>query len=475
LRQQQQRQLAVCQLIRIPAVFTAVKLLQIQFLYPTATLMSFDHLVAGIVAYFDAAAATDQPPQDHSSCTANCQPAAASPGTSNTAPHMHVVAIGTGTKCLGASKRSAACDVINDSHAEVVTRRAFVAWLYQQLHLAVRMHKQSLQSHQPTAASGQDTPAEQPQPQQQQQQQQVPMLPGTQSIQPAVVWCPDTRKFSLHSGVKFAMYVSQPPCGDASIYSAEQEQQQSQQQQQQQHQQELQQQPAAAGRTGAKLIRLSGTADVSQAAAAIAGTAAPVIAAGSEHPSSQPIQQTQQQQQQQDVAPCVPSASDVEAGPQQLGVLRRKPGKGDPTLSLSCSDKLARWACLGLQGCLLSSCLAAPVYLDLLAVAVPPQRAAAAPRAEAAGLHMQPHHQQQRQDEHLKQVEAAGMRAFAGRLQGCAGLLQPPFGVRPPVVVAVQAADAMLGLYPDEAKKSPSGDKTRKSYACTCLLVLLTP
>ena len=32
---------------------------------------------------------------------------------------MHVVSLGTGTKCLSASKRSQSQDVLNDSHAEV--------------------------------------------------------------------------------------------------------------------------------------------------------------------------------------------------------------------------------------------------------------------------------------------------------------------------------------------------------------------
>ena len=34
---------------------------------------------------------------------------------------------------------------------------------------------------------------------------------------------------------------------------------------------------------------------------------------------------------------------------QQIGILRKKPGRGEPTLSMSCSDKVARWGLLGLQ------------------------------------------------------------------------------------------------------------------------------
>lgn len=66
----------------------------------------------------------------------------------------------------------------------------------------------------------------------------------------------------------------------------------------------------------------------------------------------------------------LPGQSDVEDGPQCVGVIRRKPGRGEATLSMSCSDKLARWGMLGFQGGDLTKLMDAPVYMDTIVVAL---------------------------------------------------------------------------------------------------------
>jgi tRNA-specific adenosine deaminase 1 len=52
-------------------------------------------------------------------------------------------------------------------------------------------------------------------------------------------------------------------------------------------------------------------------------------------------------------------------GYDNYGAVRTKPGRADstPTISMSCSDKLASWSALGMQGALLAEVFE-PVYLD---------------------------------------------------------------------------------------------------------------
>ena len=49
-----------------------------------------------------------------------------------------------------------------------------------------------------------------------------------------------------------------------------------------------------------------------------------------------------------------------------LGAVRTKPGRGDPTLSLSCSDKMSKWCQVGFQGSLLSAFFQKPLLPHII-------------------------------------------------------------------------------------------------------------
>ena len=219
------------------------------------------------------------------------------------------VALATGTKCLGASQRSARGEVLHDCHAEVLARRAFQAWLYAQLHLAA-------------------SPAAPPEPHA--DSAAAPRAPAERSI--FEFHPPSSGEASvdgggggsgplwrLRPGVRFHLYISHPPCGDASLVEGGLEE-------------------GSEGGGGGGGVRRTG--------AKVAGEEAPL-----------------------------PGLSWREAGgaPQAVGCARRKPGRGEPTLSMSCSDKIGRWAALGCQGALLARLLHAPLRLDCICLGILPQ------------------------------------------------------------------------------------------------------
>ena len=111
-----------------------------------------------------------------------------------------VVALGTGTKCLPASSRCPRGEALSDSHAEVIARRAFVRFLYDELERAMEDDGDALRD----AGVARDETNE-----------------NAASPKPIVEWVAGESTmapFRLRDGVRVHLYATQSPCGDASIF-----------------------------------------------------------------------------------------------------------------------------------------------------------------------------------------------------------------------------------------------------------------
>nr|XP_057932347.1 tRNA-specific adenosine deaminase 1 isoform X2 [Doryrhamphus excisus] len=245
-----------------------------------------------------------------------------------------VVSLGTGTKCIGQSAMSPKGDVLNDSHAEVIARRGCIRYLTQQLHTAVSGRESDVFCR----AAG----------------------PG---------------KWRLQPGVSFIFFTSHTPCGDASIIPMTDRQPQPCP--------TMKSDPGMAGgsvkrkpksgtalKNSKRLCREERQADEEK----------PNDSQDSEESSHDGEPSPSPTETQPDIHRT--GAKSVQGGPADpllprtgyhtAGLLRVKPGRGELTLSLSCSDKLARWGVLGFQGALLSHYLEEALYFSTVVVGMCP-------------------------------------------------------------------------------------------------------
>lgn len=199
-----------------------------------------------------------------------------------TTENIEEVSLGTGSKCIGASKMMPNGSLLNDSHAEVFARRGFLLYLYENIYKTLK-ENQSIFNY-------------------------------------------ENGQFKLKDNIEYIFYSSQLPCGDASIISQNGEEE---------HYGDV-----------LKLPKREADDDICDIEVKKSKVEDYVNKTG---------------------AKCLPQCEQdlKEPGTIQLllGQVRTKPGRGDRTLSVSCSDKIAKWIHLGVQGSLLSM-LCEPIYVS---------------------------------------------------------------------------------------------------------------
>ncbi|BGO96437.1 hypothetical protein RTG_02004 [Rhodotorula toruloides ATCC 204091] len=217
------------------------------------------------------------------------------------------VSIGTGLKALPHARLPVHGDVLHDSHAEVVARRDFKRWLYRQIEREIELQRGKEKEREGGEGDGEERR----------------YLERTAR-----------GSWALRSEWQVAMYTSTLPCGDASTFflslaapsdgSVESE---------------VQQTPYSVASETPPSSMTPATPHQALVEAAFLGLHT--------SRSSPPTSSTSS------------TSATVHRGRvaySAISILRTKPGRVDspPTTSHSCSDKLALWALLGMQGGLVS-------------------------------------------------------------------------------------------------------------------------
>lgn len=179
-------------------------------------------------------------------------------------------------------------DIINDSHAEVMCRRGFIRYIYNEIKCSDK-------------------------------------------VSSIFHFDESSKKFALNKNISFHLFSTHAPCGDASIFEIPVEHEDNDD----------------IPTKKPKLISNIGTND---------------------NIGDSILLQTDEAKSQDNFTGAKIVATNfnvpLDLMTQTKGLVRTKPGRGDHTLSMSCSDKIAKWNVMGIQGALLHSLIGEPIYLE---------------------------------------------------------------------------------------------------------------
>ncbi|XP_008806859.1 tRNA-specific adenosine deaminase TAD1 isoform X2 [Phoenix dactylifera] len=193
---------------------------------------------------------------------------------SSPANDLEVVALGTGTKCIGGSLLSPRGDVVNDSHAEIIARRSLLRFFYSEIGRLSSEGDLGLDNA-PRTVFGLDTNR------------------------------PGEERYRINAGWRLHLYISQLPCG---VHS---------------------------NSTPLPLFiqNLPVEGDSSPSTNVTSSMGSEVLV---EHKNGYSHMEESRDHSSNG---C----------PRVAGMVQKKPGRGDITLSMSCFDKLTRWNVVGVQ------------------------------------------------------------------------------------------------------------------------------
>ena len=218
---------------------------------------------------------------------------------------LDIASLATGTSCIGESKLDPNGYRVSDSHAEILARRAFQVYITRKISEAY-----------------------------------------TKGVDNSKLFCINTESglLQLKPGIEVIFMSTQTPCGDCSIF------------------------PREDGDVHPQKRRKMMEKELSNTSQSSTPTPKTKVSSDSQGGISHEPDDIHRTG-----AKCVPGSTQDSltdgSNYHVTGSLRIKPGRGDRTQSLSCSDKLSRWMILGCQGCLPMLLLSKPIYIDHVIVA----------------------------------------------------------------------------------------------------------